>query len=114
MGKFVSYSPSGISSDDIRFQDVWLRTFQERADADGRFHMRMIRRADQAAKSWPRGGDIFAFKCLCMSDISNWGHTAAHSMPVSAQCTRTVCMHCVVRGMTAAHVQPNMTHFDLV
>ena len=44
------------AEEDVRFQDVWLRTFQE-ADADGRFRMKMIRRADQAAKSWPRAGD---------------------------------------------------------
>lgn len=56
VGKFVSYSPSGAGEDDVRFQDVWLRAFQEKGD-DGRFHMKMIRKADQEAKSWPRGGD---------------------------------------------------------
>ena len=56
VGKFVSYSRSGAGEDDVRFQDVWLRAFQEKGD-DGRFHMKMIRKADQEAKSWPRAGD---------------------------------------------------------
>lgn len=55
VGKFVSYSPTGAGEEDVRFQDIWLRAFQERGD-DGRFHMKMIRRADQEAKSWPRAG----------------------------------------------------------
>lgn len=63
VGKFVSFSPSGVGEEDIRFQDVWLRTFQEH-DAEGRFRMRMIRRADQSAKSWPRGGASTLFKFL--------------------------------------------------
>lgn len=56
VGKFVSFSPNGVSEDDIRFQDIWLRTFQE-TDVDGKFRLKMIRKADQAAKSWPRSGD---------------------------------------------------------
>ena len=55
VGKFVSYSPTGAGEEDVRFQDIWLRAFQERG-TDGRFHMKMIRRADQEAKSWPKAG----------------------------------------------------------
>ena len=55
VGKFVSYAPSGADEDDVRFQDIWLRAFQERGE-DGRFHMKMVRKADQQAKSWPRAG----------------------------------------------------------
>lgn len=55
VGKFVSYAPSGAAEEDVRFQDIWLRAFQERGD-DGRFHMKMVRKADQQAKSWPRAG----------------------------------------------------------
>ena len=57
VGKFVSFSPNGVSEDDIRFQDIWLRTFQE-VDVDGKFRLKMIRKADQAAKSWPRSGAL--------------------------------------------------------
>ena len=55
VGKFVSYAPSGAGEGDVRFQDIWLRAFQEKG-SDNRFHMKMIRRADQEAKSWPRAG----------------------------------------------------------
>ncbi len=67
VGKFVSFAPSGVGEGDIRFQDVWLRTFQER-DAEGKFRMRMIRRADQATKSWPRGGDSFPLASSSVRD----------------------------------------------
>lgn len=55
VGKFISFAPSGVSEEDIRFQDIWLRSFQEK-DTDGNFRMKMIRKADQEAKSWPRAG----------------------------------------------------------
>ena len=80
VGKFVSFAPTGVSEDDIRFQDVWLRTFQERSDVDGKFHMRMIRRADQANKSWPRGGiaesPLIALAAACQA-LQVAGHMAA-------------------------------------
>ena len=57
VGRFVSYAPSGAAEEDVRFQDIWLRAFQERGE-DGRFHMKMVRKADQQAKSWPRAGVI--------------------------------------------------------
>ena len=60
VGKFVSFSSTGVTEEDVRFQDVWLRTFQE-AGADGRFHMRMIRRRTRRPSPGPgqvimRGG----------------------------------------------------------
>jgi hypothetical protein len=55
VGKFVSFSPGGVTEEDIRFQDIWLRAFQEQ-DTEGKFLMKMIRKADQEAKSWPRAG----------------------------------------------------------
>ena len=55
VGKFVSYGVGGASDDDVRFQDAWLRLFQER-DPRGGFVMKMIRKADQGNKSWPRAG----------------------------------------------------------
>ena len=55
MGKFVSYGVGGASDDDVRFLDTWLRLFQER-DPRGKFVMKMIRKADQGNKSWPRAG----------------------------------------------------------
>ena len=80
VGKFVSFAPTGVTEEDVRFQDVWLRTFQE-AGADGKFHMRMIRRADQAAKSWPRAGaarSCSAVSCLACRDVAQCQHCSAH------------------------------------
>ena len=54
-GKFVSFGAGGARADDVRFQDAWLRLFQERGP-HGNFLMKMIRKADQANKSWPRAG----------------------------------------------------------
>ena len=54
VGKFVSYGAGGTGEGDVRFQDTWLRLFQEH-DPRGKFVMKMIRKADQANKSWPRG-----------------------------------------------------------
>ncbi|KAK9828695.1 hypothetical protein WJX72_001561 [[Myrmecia] bisecta] len=62
VGKFVSYGSGGSSEEDIRFQDVWLRTFKELdgmgLEGQGSFRLQMIRKADAApkAKSWPRAG----------------------------------------------------------
>lgn len=70
VGKFVSFSPGGVSDDDIRFQDIWLRTFQE-CDVDGKFRLKMIRKADQAAKSWPRTGDpLFGTESVAVRQIA--------------------------------------------
>ncbi|KAK9821336.1 hypothetical protein WJX81_007207 [Elliptochloris bilobata] len=55
VGKFVSYGVDGAAEADVRFQDTWLRLFQERGPS-GKYVMKMIRKADQAAKSWPRAG----------------------------------------------------------
>ena len=55
VGKFVSYGVDGAGEGDIRFQDTWLRLFQEQ-DPRGRYLMKMIRKADQACKSWARAG----------------------------------------------------------
>ena len=72
VGKFVSYAPTGAGEEDVRFQDIWLRAFQERGE-NGRFHMKMIRRADQEAKSWPRAGA----SCITVDSEQNLtSHTA--------------------------------------
>lgn len=55
VGKFVSFGVGGARDGDVRFQDLWLRLFQER-DPRGKFLMKMIRKADQANRSWPRAG----------------------------------------------------------
>jgi len=84
VGKFVSFSPSGVSEDDIRFQDMWLRTFQE-ADTDGKFRLKMIRKADQNAKSWPRAGKaIQSKKRLVLLHKLSADH--AHHVQFSMQC----------------------------
>ena len=61
VGKFVSYGVDGAGEGDIRFQDTWLRLFQEQ-DPRGRYLMKMIRKADQALKSWARAGMLPAFR----------------------------------------------------
>ena len=76
-GEFVSYAPTGAGEEDVRFQDIWYRGFQEKGE-DGRFHMKMIRKADQEAKSWPRAGlphyslDLVSPHLLC---TSSWLHS---------------------------------------
>jgi hypothetical protein len=54
-GRFVSYGAEGAADANVRVQDAWLRLFQER-DPRGRFVMTMVRKADQADRSWPRAG----------------------------------------------------------
>ena len=78
VGKFVSYAPTGAGEDDVRFQDIWLRAFQERG-SDGCFHMKMIRQADQEAKSWPRAGALCTtfsttLKPCCSIQLLNYRH----------------------------------------
>ena len=67
VGTFVSYGVDGAGEGDIRFQDTWLRLFQEK-DPRGKYLMKMIRKADQALKSWARAG---AFPAFCLKTQSS-------------------------------------------
>ena len=107
MGKFVSYGVGGASEDDVRFQDTWLRLFQER-DPRGKFVMKMIRKADQGNKSWPRAGAHLLIpgfpgparpghalhgRCACSSDF---------------KCSSNN-MHVHIKRVTAGHSHVSMT-----
>jgi hypothetical protein len=84
-GKFVSYGVEGAADADIRVQDAWLRLFQER-DPRGRFVMKMIRKADQADRSWPRAGAKILSADILPSPLTNVTHNCAASMHVKYSC----------------------------
>lgn len=105
VGEFRSFSPSGVSKEDVRFQDVWLRTFQERT-ADGKFRMKMIRRADQAAKSWPRAGAAPSFALPLDAVIvspDEWDLNMQESTPMSHQ--NTVKVQRLQRSCACTHMR---------
>ena len=89
-GRFVSYGVEGAAETHIRVQDAWLRLFQER-DPRGRFVMKMVRKADEADRSWPRAGAR-----PCSVDFLWFSHAFQYtpSLHVSPSCAAALWAPC--------------------
>ena len=111
LGNFVSFGVGGASEDDIRFQDTWLRLFQER-DSRGNFVMKMIRKADQANKSWPRAGALLLTLATPSKDqarqqLATWGEALAACSPAQTHSgTAVLCMLSYRYAARRTHVAP--------